>query len=297
MLRAEIRIPTASLSRCLAAKGVNSAPREVVMIQLRTACWHLVALTALTGCGSRDDALSALYGPDVSGVQGEELICAPLPPGAIAWWPGDGSAADIIGKHDGKWASFSQGLVKRGFDFEGSGEVARFPFERVEGDFSIEFWVRPDPAITPTTPEAREMFARGLDHTLGTANWGPEPDCGACNGRFEVRGPLPRPYSHVDTWGDGPHEWRHVSVTYDSGLYVVYVDGQPEPATSVSDVSVLDRTEEVTLGGIDARPSSHFIGQLDEITIYDRALGPDEVSGIYRAGSAGKCRTFKDVSR
>src|SRR5688572_33359028 len=69
MLRAEIRIPTASLSRCLAAKGVNSAPREVVMIQPRTACWHLVALTALTGCGSRDDALSALYGPDVSGVQ------------------------------------------------------------------------------------------------------------------------------------------------------------------------------------------------------------------------------------
>jgi hypothetical protein len=266
------------------------------MVQLRAACWHLVALTALVGCGSRDDALSALYGPDVSGAQGEELVCAPLPPGAIAWWPGDGSAADIIGRHDGSWGSFSTGLVKRGFDFEGSDEVARFPFERVEGDFSIEFWVRPDPAITPTTPKPREMFARGIDHTLGTANWGPEQDCGACNGRFEVRGPEPRPYSLVDTWGEGPNEWRHVSVTYGAALYVVYVDGEPEPATSISDVSILDRTDEVTLGGSIAKPSSHFIGQLDEITIYDRALEPEEVSGIYRAGRAGKCRTFKDVS-
>jgi len=263
----------------------------------KTTCWQLGVLATLLGCGSRDDASLAGYGPNVSGAQGEELVCTPLPSGAIAWWPGDGSAVDIVGDHDGVWHSFSSGLVKRGFDFDGRGDVARFPFERLPGDFSIEFWVRPNPAITPTTLESREMFARGIEHTLGTANWGPESDCGACNGRLEVRGPQPRPHSLVDTWGGEGHEWRHVGVTYRSALYTVYVDGEAEPVTSVSEVSVLDRPEVITLGGNGAVPGSRFSGQLDEVTIYDRALTPEEMRGIYEASSAGKCRTYRDLRR
>jgi hypothetical protein len=262
------------------------------MFHWRTVCGQLSVTAMLLGCGSRDDAMSSLYGPDVSGIQGEELVCAPLPPGAIAWWPGDGSAADIIGKHDGSWASFSRGLVKRGFHFGGTPETARFPFERVPGDFSIEFWFRPDPVIMPTDPRSHILFARGENHSLGTANFLEGMECDFCNGRLEVRGPLPRPHTLVDTWT----EWRHIALTYRGLLYELYVDGEPERQTWASDESLLDQLADVTLG-TGTTPETDYHGLLDEITVYERALAPDEVAGIYNAGSAGKCRTFKDVSR
>jgi hypothetical protein len=263
------------------------------MTRWRTACWKSLALTALFGCGSRDDAMSALYGPDVSGAQGEELVCAPLPPGAIAWWPGDGSAADIIGRHDGRWGSFSRGLVRRGFYFSGSPETARFPFERVPGDFSIEFWFRPDPAIVRTDPRSHLLFARGQSHSIGTANYLEGMDCDFCNGRLEVRGPQPRPHTLLDTWT----EWRHIALTYRELLYELYVDGEPERQNWASDVSLLDQLDDVTLATDGTNPETRYAGLLDEITVYERALDPDEVLSIYNAGNAGKCRTFKDVSR
>ena len=37
-----------------------------------------------------------------------------------------------------------------------------------------------------------------------------------------------------------------------------------------------------------------FVGQIDEVEIFNRALSAEQIQAVYNAGSAGKCRTPED---
>ncbi|MGA2866909.1 MAG: hypothetical protein ABSF95_20740 [Verrucomicrobiota bacterium] len=50
--------------------------------------------------------------------------CSLPPGGMIGWWPGDGSAADIVGVNDGTLmgsGTYAPGMVGQAFNFDGSG--------------------------------------------------------------------------------------------------------------------------------------------------------------------------------
>jgi hypothetical protein len=254
--------------------------------------WDRGALIAslamfLVGCGASDEYVTAGANDQVRAVE----ACVAPPSGIVAWWPGDCSARDIVGDHHGSWDQFTDSLVAQAFTFAGTEDVARFPLEPIAGDFSVEFWVRADPGFDATVPTARVMFARGIDYTIGAANAGvDDAPCTACNGRLEVRGPMPRPYSLIDTWGVGAHGFRHVAVTYEAEEYLIYVDGLVQPGRALSDISVLNSPLEVTLGGHGASARAAFSGLLDEVTVYDRALTAAEIEDIAAARDAGKCK-------
>jgi hypothetical protein len=87
--------------------------------------------------------------------------------------------------------------------------------------------------------------------------------------------------------------YQHVALTYDkvSGVARLFVNGALAtesvlgtftPQTS-PDLSIGFRPNTVPFGPIP------FIGLIDEVSIYSRALLPAEVQSIYNAGSAGKC--------
>src|SRR5207237_6023204 len=51
--------------------------------------------------------------------------CVQAPTGMIDWWPGDGSAIDIAGQHNGALngdAGFGDGKVGKTFTFDGTGD-------------------------------------------------------------------------------------------------------------------------------------------------------------------------------
>src|SRR5215831_6160297 len=56
--------------------------------------------------------------------------CVPPPPGLVAWWKGDGTADDVLGRNNGtlmNGASFAEGMVGQGFSLDGIDDFVLVP--------------------------------------------------------------------------------------------------------------------------------------------------------------------------
>jgi hypothetical protein len=91
------------------------------------------------------------------------------------------------------------------------------------------------------------------------------------------------------------NNWHQVvaSVSSSAGTSL-YVDGvltgNNPTATSAQNYNGWWRIGENNLGGWPGEPSSwYFKGQIDEVSIFNRALSAGEVQSIYNAASAGMC--------
>jgi hypothetical protein len=130
-------------------------------------------------------------------------------------------------------------------------------------------------------------------------------NCNGCNNKgtghivFEIYG-CPD-YSNCGTWvpvtsgtaiNDGV--WHHVVCVRTGITSLVYVDGNLDGSGTtftgqVADVSntAMLRAGQNTCQCCDGTRA--FDGNLDEISLFNRALSADEVQSIFQAGSAGKC--------
>jgi hypothetical protein len=99
------------------------------------------------------------------------------------------------------------------------------------------------------------------------------------------------PSSLPDLW-DGT--WHHVAVTVDRTSATggsLYVDGAVvltfDPTNRPGS---LENRESLFIGRHAGTPSTSFIGLVDEVEIFNRALTAGEVLSIFTAGAAGKCK-------
>src|SRR5207249_4250013 len=56
--------------------------------------------------------------------------CYPLPPSAVAWWPGNGDATDMLGLNNATFfngAAFGTGEVGQAFSFSGGSNYVKAP--------------------------------------------------------------------------------------------------------------------------------------------------------------------------
>ena len=89
-------------------------------------------------------------------------------------------------------------------------------------------------------------------------------------------------------------QWNHVGVTVNrSGSEVqrvkLFVNGVVQ-ADAVPVLGSVDNTAELRIGGNRSGDPAHlYIGGVDELELYDRALKPEEMLFIYNQGPAGKC--------
>src|SRR5205814_3199857 len=84
--------------------------------------------------------------------------------------------------------------------------------------------------------------------------------------------------------------WHHVAVAKSAGSVTFYVDGVGEAAPQFD--PGFDFVSSVRIGAIQwdtTQPRASFLGSIDEVGVYNRALSTNEVGSIYAAGSAGKC--------
>jgi hypothetical protein len=158
---------------------------------------------------------------------------------------------------------------------------------RFTNAMTIEGWIRPmdiytDQHIVSTaggtgpSPSGHDYFLNIVDRKMG----------------FGING-SPLLTSAVIT---NAGQWYHVAATYSSADRIrrLYLDGvlvRQAPYT----FPINTGHTAVTIG-VNARNAAYadgfasFKGQLDEITLYSRALSADEIKAIYDAGSSGKCR-------
>ena len=71
-------------------------------------------------------------------------------------------------------------------------------------------------------------------------------------------------------------EWLHVALTWDSGSYVVYVNGEEVSRGTYTGLSVIHPVADIGNDGSSA-PYEAFCGLLDELQLYDNALSPVEI--------------------
>ena len=235
-----------------------------------------------------------------------EGCCLNPPSSIVAWWPfdetGGPTAADIAGGHDAAWTAAptaAPGYVLGGLDFDGAGSRVTAPhhadLDPGGDDFTIDFWIYPDPGETGGTIYRKGIGLAGSPFLLG----GPGVHVYYNAGHFI--GTLVGGLGFQDDWSPNfthhadPGEWTFVALTFDrqNNEVKLYIDGalaktSPTPAGLGS----FANTEPVIIGGseLGPEPQRNFDGRLDEVQYLDRVLTAAEVEDIWLAGAAGKCR-------
>lgn len=234
---------------------------------------------------------------------------AALPPGSIAWWPGNTNANDFIGTNHaslhGEATIVPGGKVGGAFSFSGSGYVLLpaniFPLPPTatnNAPFSFETWFKTSgsgvilgqqgshPANPPSRPDGTMLpMYVGTDGKLRCMLFW-----------FGVQA--------VSSNAVSDNVWHHVGVTFDGNIEAAYLDGQlfssvtftQQPYASFIYYQLgygFADSAWAGWGGTSGNGgfpfgSWGFSGLIDEPTIYNRALSAAEIQSIYSAGSAGK---------
>lgn len=229
--------------------------------------------------------------------------CA-LPSGAVAFWRGEGNADDSHGSHDGTLVdgtAFSTGYVGQAFRFDGSGDGVSLNAHAgdldLAGTATIELWLRTTNDTCGTVfhlrqDSTREHYLQVGNNCTGTLNnelvtWT------HVNGRSVSVVGFTTPSRSVLIDGS----WHHLAVTLDGTQTSIYIDGLLQPlsigsGTNHGDWGGFATPVNATIGarvlstGLLAQA---FAGNLDEVSLYDRALSAAEIGSIEAAGTEGKC--------
>jgi hypothetical protein len=85
------------------------------------------------------------------------------------------------------------------------------------------------------------------------------------------------------------NRWTHIAVTWDGQQVRSYLDGEPQDAVPFTG-PLTKIPGPLRIGKGDTIVSYAFVGLLDEVSFYGRALSAAEIAAIAKAGSAGKCK-------
>ena len=187
----------------------------------------------------------------------------PVPPvGLVSWWSGDGTTSDNLGVNDGILsgvASYAPGLYgSQSFSFEGG-------FLSVMHSASLSF-----PSTNGLTVE---MWVKRSQTGFPVYYFGKQVGCGDYNYRS------PSDYYSAQTFFDVPvGQWTHLAWVFDGQEMFGYVNG------------VFSARLKMTLGAPNLAPlfiggtgtcGNSYRGSMDEVRLYNRALGAAEVASVF----------------
>jgi hypothetical protein len=147
-------------------------------------------------------------------------------------------------------------------------------------NLSIGAWVKVPTSnnkATPTVVGARSgygyiLYAGSTSHS-GAA-------------RFDINTASDAFSNIVGTTDLRDNNWHYVSATYDGSTMKLYVDGALERSSSVSTsyLSGLDGSTAMKIGNGN-HASEYFIGELDEVAIWNDVLSLSEIKSLYNSGA------------
>lgn len=232
--------------------------------------------------------------------------CAAAPPGLVSWWPGDDSAIDVVGSGHGSLvngAGFADGVVGRAFDLDRSAdqyvEIPSGPAFDPPGAFSVDGWFYIDPA---TNAGALATLVSKWDSGYAPG-WGMDFIDRSGDGysrtlRAAVRSAAGELLEARLDNAVGAARWYHVAAVFDplsTPRLKLYVDGAHVASSSGLIDAVGANGFNVRIGGsywgqVYGVGSDRLDGMADEVQLFGRALGADEIAAIHALGAAGQCK-------
>ena len=251
------------------------------------------------GVITTNDAPQTIFYDDNSGSLSVNVsglpACDPPPSGLVAWWPADGNAIDVVGGHNGSLtngANYIQGEVGEAFDFSSdhAGVYLGNPAALQLQNFTIEAWVQRNGTSVVSDDPTANGGAAAIFY-FGSQGYGMG---------MHADGAISLTKIDVDDVNDDSYgarvtdtNWHHVAVTKAGTLVTFYIDGVAYPSVTYN--STFQFTSPAGIGvrgdNINANNNDSFSGNIDEVSIYNRALGSNEIASIYAAGNAGKCQS------
>jgi N-acetylneuraminic acid mutarotase len=212
--------------------------------------------------------------------------CTPPPSGFVSWWPSEGDTNDIIGGNNGTWMGnpgFASGKVASAFSFGGSSYITMGTPSSLNitgNQVTIDGWINPsvnNNAIYfgKTVNGFNDyLLLFGFNGLIGIIK------AGGTERVFETLFVPP------------VNQWTHIALTYDGANMKLYANGAM--IGSLAKTGNIDGdASEFAIGGraLDFSGTHlFFIGEIDEVDVFNRALGDGEIAAIFNAGSAGKCK-------
>ncbi len=213
--------------------------------------------------------------------------CVAQPSGLVGSWTGDGTAVDLISTNHGTLvgnATYTNGNVNAGFVLDGDRDgiyLGNAGALKVQ-NFTIETWLRRTSTnvVTLDSTAHAHLLTFGLGgYVFGIKNDG-RIDLGNV-GNNEVA------TSAVIT----DTNFHHVAVTKTNSSVTFYVDGvavsSPTYNTTFSFITPAAIGFNASAG---AGASNSFLGVIDEMSFYTRALSSTEIQSVVNASTYGKCR-------
>ena len=244
-----------------------------------------------------------------------ERNCLQPPSGMASWWTGDGVATDHVGGTGGALVgnvTYAPGKVAQAFKImQGYVEVPDNPLHTPSGSFTVDAWIHQTNQFGPyyvvskyecggfcgSPNPAYSTYQLRVLHTRAQAVI--RDSDGAGSGVSQtLTGP-----SVVDG------QWHHLAMVRDvsAGRFFLYVDGALAASTPLNAgtdgpmhnddgmpdalyIGAIKRAgNQYAAGGV-ANMEGFFLGMIDEVEYFNRALTPGEIASIRNADAAGKCK-------
>jgi chitodextrinase len=278
--------------------SLKSAATSKVITGLDPKTPYTFEIYAFDGAGNK----SAIA--DITVTTTAELVTSE--PGLVAWYPFEGNANDatpynnhgVIGG-----APIFETVTKRlqlggkAIKFRGKQDSVLVPngVQLISDFTTVSFWIRVD-SISTKDAEA---------YVLDFGHW---------DQRWKISLPqhrrivwttnskniqFPNFISDMDA-KDGNEltlrDWWHVTMVHDGKDDAIYIDGAEvnrKPAAGVLNPT----TRSLGIGNNSTDGGQHFMGALDELKIYNKALTSKEIAQLYQKGTTGLKEVQEDLSR
>ena len=244
--------------------------------------------------------IQALYNAGAQGCS-PTVPCVTRASGLVSWWPGEGTS-DIQGTNHGtamNGATFAAGRVDSAFKLDGVddyigniGTTSSFSFIQNTGIFTIDAWIKLDDvnaplteAITANTSTSGE---KGYFFTWDNFSGLQRLDILLANGVLGSPIIFSTSPGHVIT----TNGWHQVAAVGNGTTITFFVDGVAYAGTgTMGTKSTGNSTAVLSIGRCPyGTPNCQFAGELDEVQIYNGALGAAEIQAMFDAGRAGVCK-------
>jgi uncharacterized repeat protein (TIGR01451 family) len=226
-------------------------------------------------------------------------VCTPLPANSVSWFSAEGNANDSVGSNNGAFqngVTFAPGKVGQAFSFDGSGEVSVLsqPSLNVQ-QLAIDAWVFP---TSYGSGEVKYIVSKELDNSNQVQyefainnSYDTIPNGNLIYYLAGVNGLPNDGHSWVNAGGSVPlNTWTHVALTFDGSTAKTYLNGELKRTVTnlTGNVSTSSNPLRIGSGG---QPTQRFVGEIDEVDLFNRALCDSEIRAIYDGGSKGKCNS------
>ena len=253
---------------------------------------------SFAGCLDGAGVSSQSLGPRSLGYGGVpyRLTGAPVPPlsvvgpgdGLVAHWTldgSDGAVTDVAGGNNGTVRGTPQRGVPGVYDStayafgDGSDDYVEVPDAtalRPETELTFSGWFRTDSGANAQT------LVQKADARFGSEGYAADVQT---PNSLRAHVAVESGRASVNPWGVATHdgEWHHVAYTWDGNALVLYLDGEEVDRDESQSGAVVHSDRPLYVGRGDNGYTSYYAmnGAIDDVRLYDRALGTDEVVSLF----------------